>query len=146
RAGDSASLRIQACRYAAWRLDLGRNHRRLRLMANRRDGKRRAVSRLPCLRRGSFVLVHSSQFITSIIGRGVMSKRFASMSRRPLAAALFVALVAPGMAFAETAKEKELEARVAHLEQQIQALLSSQQQQQTVIAETRAQVTEVKTA
>ena len=75
-----------------------------------------------------------------------MSKRFASMSRRPLAAALFVALLAPGMAFAETAKEKELEARVAHLEQQIQALLSSQQQQQTAIAETQAQVTEVKTA
>ena len=75
-----------------------------------------------------------------------MSKRFASMSRRPLAAALFVALVAPGMAFAETAKEKELEARVAHLEQQIQALLSSQQQQQAAITETQAQVTEVKTA
>ena len=34
-----------------------------------------------------------------------MSKRIASMSRRPLAAALFVALIAPGMAFAETAKE-----------------------------------------
>ena len=75
-----------------------------------------------------------------------MSKRFVSMSRRPLAAALFVALIAPGMAFAETAKEKELEARVAHLEQQMQALLSSQQQQQTAIAETQAQVTEVKTA
>ncbi len=74
-----------------------------------------------------------------------MSKRFASMSRRPLAAALFVALIAPGMAFAETAKEKELEARVAHLEQQIQALLSSQQQQQSAIAETRTQVSEVKT-
>jgi len=75
-----------------------------------------------------------------------MSKRIASMSRRPLAAALFVALVAPGMAFAETAKEKELEARVAVLEQQIQALLASQQQQQTVIADTQAQITEVKTA
>ena len=75
-----------------------------------------------------------------------MNKRIASMPRRPLAAALLVALLAPGMAFAETAKEKELEARVAHLEQQIQALLSSQQQQQTAIAETQAQVTEVKTA
>ena len=68
------------------------------------------------------------------------------MSRRPLAAALFVALIAPGMAFAETAKEKELEARVAALEQQIQALLSSQQQQQTVLADTQAQITEVKSA
>ena len=75
-----------------------------------------------------------------------MSKRIASMSRRPLAAALFVALVAPGMAFAQTAKEKQLEARVAVLEQQIQALLASQQQQQTVIADTQAQITEVKTA
>ncbi|KAF1715565.1 hypothetical protein CSC74_13430 [Pseudoxanthomonas yeongjuensis] len=75
-----------------------------------------------------------------------MSKRFVSMSRRPLAAALFVALIAPGVAFAETAKEKELEARVAHLEQQIQALLSSQQQQQAAITETQAQVSEVKTA
>ena len=75
-----------------------------------------------------------------------MSKRIASMSRRPLAAALFVALVAPGMAFAQSAKEKQLEARVAVLEQQIQALLASQQQQQTVIADTQAQITEVKTA
>ncbi len=75
-----------------------------------------------------------------------MSKKFVSMSRRPLAAALFVALIAPGMAFAETAKEKELEARVAALEQQIQALLSSQQQQQTVLADTQAQITEVKSA
>ena len=56
-----------------------------------------------------------------------MSKRIVSMTRRPLAAALFVALIAPGMAFAETAKEKDLEARVAQLEQQIQTLLSAQQ-------------------
>ncbi|MET0718128.1 MAG: DcaP family trimeric outer membrane transporter [Pseudoxanthomonas sp.] len=75
-----------------------------------------------------------------------MSKRIASMSRRPLAAALFVALIAPGMAFAQTAKEKELEARVAQLEQQVQALLASQQQQQTAIAQTQTQITEVKTA
>lgn len=75
-----------------------------------------------------------------------MSKRIASMPRRPLATALFVALIAPGMALAETAKEKELEARVAALEQQIQALLASQQQQQTAIADTQAQITEVRTA
>ncbi len=82
-----------------------------------------------------------------------MSKRIASMSRRPLAAALFVALIAPGMAFAQSAKEKQLEARVAQLEQQVQALLSAQQQQQTAIvqqqsaiAQTQTQITEVKTA
>ena len=41
-----------------------------------------------------------------------MTQRSA-FARRPLAAALFVALIAPGMAFAQTAKEKALEARVA---------------------------------
>ncbi|HET6783238.1 MAG TPA: hypothetical protein VFH12_05325, partial [Pseudoxanthomonas sp.] len=82
-----------------------------------------------------------------------MSKRIASMSRRPLAAALFVALIAPGVAFAQSAKEKQLEARVAQLEQQVQALLAAQQQQQTAIveqqtaiAQTQTQITEVKTA
>jgi DcaP outer membrane protein len=69
----------------------------------------------------------------------------ASPSRRPLATALLLALLAPGVAFAETAKEKELEARVAQLEQQVQALLASQQQQQAVIAEAQTQITEVKT-
>ena len=44
-----------------------------------------------------------------------MTQRSALMARRPLAAALFVALIAPGMAFAQTAKEKALEARVADL-------------------------------
>jgi len=73
-------------------------------------------------------------------------RRIAAQVRRPLAAALLVALIAPGLAFAQTAKEKELEARIAQLEQQVQALLSSQQQQQTAISETQAQVTEVKTA
>ena len=75
-----------------------------------------------------------------------MKQPVASMSRRPLATALFVALLAPGLAFAQTAKEQELEARIAQLEQQVQALLSSQQQQQTAISETQAQVTEVRTA
>ena len=56
-----------------------------------------------------------------------MTQRSALMARRPLAAALFVALIAPGMAFAQTAKEKALEARVAELERQVQLLLSSQQ-------------------
>ncbi|MET0582561.1 MAG: DcaP family trimeric outer membrane transporter [Pseudoxanthomonas sp.] len=72
-----------------------------------------------------------------------MTKRSALMVRRPLAAALFVALIAPGMAFAQTAKEKALEARVAELERQVQLLLSSQQQQQTLITTTQEQVTQV---
>ncbi len=64
-----------------------------------------------------------------------MTSRTAPAQRKPLAMALLVALVAPGMAFAQTAKEKELEARIAQLEQQVQSLLSLQQQQQTQIAE-----------
>ena len=75
-----------------------------------------------------------------------MKNPTAPLSRRPLATALFVALLMPGLAFAQTAKERELEARIAQLEQQVQALLSSQQQQQTAISETQAQVTEVRTA
>lgn len=69
-----------------------------------------------------------------------------AMIRRPLAAALFVALLAPGMAFADTAREKALEARVAELERQVQMLVSSQQQQQDQIADTQAGVIEVRTA
>ena len=42
-----------------------------------------------------------------------------------LASAVLVALAAPGLAFAQTAKEVELEARVAQLEAQIQALLQA---------------------
>ena len=73
-----------------------------------------------------------------------MTQRSA-FARRPLAAALFVALVAPGVAFAQTAREKALEARVADLERQVQLLLSSQQQQQTQITDTQAQVADTKT-
>ena len=72
-----------------------------------------------------------------------MTQRSALMARRPLAAALFIALIAPGMAFAQTAKEKALEARVADLERQVQLLLSAQQQQQTQITTTQEQVTQV---
>ena len=50
--------------------------------------------------------------------------------RRPLALAITVALLLPSMAFAQTAKEKALEARIAQLEAQVQALLAAQQQQQ----------------
>ncbi|WP_024870398.1 DcaP family trimeric outer membrane transporter [Pseudoxanthomonas suwonensis] len=75
-----------------------------------------------------------------------MSTNKNRLVRRPLAAALFVALVAPGLAMAETAKEKALEARVAELERQVQALLEAQQTTQTQIAETQTQITEVKAA
>jgi hypothetical protein len=75
-----------------------------------------------------------------------MNKHPSRPLRRPLAAALLVALVAPGAAFGQTAREKALEARVAELERQVQLLLSTQQTQQTLITETQAQVTEVKQA
>ncbi|HZF98190.1 MAG TPA: DcaP family trimeric outer membrane transporter, partial [Pseudoxanthomonas sp.] len=75
-----------------------------------------------------------------------MTISFASLARRPLATALFVALAAPGLAFAQTAKERELEARVAQLEKQVQSLLSLQQQQQTQITTAQTQVTEIRTA
>lgn len=75
-----------------------------------------------------------------------MSTRFAAMSRRPLAAALFVALIAPGLAFAQTAREQALEARVADLERQVQQLLSAQQQQQGQIAEAQSRISEVSSA
>jgi TolA-binding protein len=79
-----------------------------------------------------------------------MSHRTLKAVRTPLAACLLVALVAPGMAFAETAKgstprERALETRVAELERQVQLLLSSQQQQQTQISQTQQAVTEVRT-
>ena len=72
-----------------------------------------------------------------------MSRQIIKTARRPLAAALFVALVAPGMAFADTAKEQALEARVADLERQVQLLLSTQQQQQGAIAQTQSEVQQV---
>ena len=55
--------------------------------------------------------------------------------RKPLALAIATALLLPGMAFAQTAKEKELEARIAQLEAQVQALLGAQQQQQAAISQ-----------
>jgi len=48
--------------------------------------------------------------------------------------------------FAQTAKEQELEARIAQLEQQIQQLLGQQQQQQSAISQTRSQLDEVRVA
>lgn len=73
-----------------------------------------------------------------------MSTRIAPMARRPLAMALFAAMLAPGLALGQTAKEKELEARVAQLEAQVQALLSAQQAQQGQITEQQGQIAEVK--
>ena len=64
-------------------------------------------------------------------------------SRRLLATAVLVALAAPGMAFAQTAKEVELEARVAQLEAQIQTLLQAQQQQQESITQAQTRLDEV---
>lgn len=57
--------------------------------------------------------------------------------RGTLATALLFALVAPGMALAETAKEKELEARVAQLEQMVQQLMAQQQQTQVQVEQVR---------
>lgn len=48
--------------------------------------------------------------------------------RRPLATALLVAMLLPGAALAQSAKERELEARIAQLEAQVQALIGAQQQ------------------
>lgn len=66
--------------------------------------------------------------------------------RRLLALSVSVALLLPGTALAQTAKEKELEARVAQLEQMVQQLVAQQQQTQGAVADTQAQVTEVRAA
>ena len=63
--------------------------------------------------------------------------------RRPLATALLCALLLPGTALAETKKEQELEARIAQLEAQVQALLSAQQQQQATLVQTQTQLDQV---
>jgi len=62
---------------------------------------------------------------------------------RLLAAAVLAALTLPGVAFAQTAKERELEARVAQLEAMVQQLVTQQQQTDTVVTEVRtAQATQ----
>ena len=70
----------------------------------------------------------------------------AGTHRRILAASVLIALLAPGVALAQTAKERELEARVAQLERMVEQLVSQQQQTQASVADTQAQVTEVRTA
>lgn len=74
---------------------------------------------------------------TSVLTRGAAPR--ATIRRRPLTACVLAALMLPGLAFAQTAKERELEARVADLERLVQQLVVQQQQVQT-------QVTEVKVA
>ena len=71
--------------------------------------------------------------------------RHVTTLRKPLATAMLLALLAPGMAFAETAKEKALESRVAELERQVQLLLSTQQQQQSQISQAQTQVEQTRT-
>ena len=66
--------------------------------------------------------------------------------RRLLAAAVTLALLAPGVALAQSAKERELEARVAQLERMVEQLLAQQEQTSATVAETRAEVSEVRTA
>lgn len=64
--------------------------------------------------------------------------RPATPRKRALAAALVVALGLPGVAFAQSAKEQALEARVAELEKMVQQLVSQQQQQQSQISEVKS--------
>ena len=59
------------------------------------------------------------------------------MHRGLLAACVLAALVAPGAAFAQTAKERELEARVAQLEKLVEQLVAQQQQTEVAVGEVR---------
>ncbi|WP_238974014.1 hypothetical protein, partial [Acinetobacter baumannii] len=74
-----------------------------------------------------------------------MKHGIAPLVRHRLAAALFVATMLPGVAFAQTSKEKALEARIAEREREVHMLVSAQRQQQGQIAQTQTQVTEVRT-
>ena len=58
-------------------------------------------------------------------------------ARRPLAAALLIALLAPGLALAQSPREAELETRVAELERVVQQLLAQQEQTTTQVEEVR---------
>ena len=66
--------------------------------------------------------------------------------RNLLALSMAAALLAPGVALAQSAKEKELEARVAQLEQQVQGLLQAMQSQQATIARTQTALDDIKVA
>ena len=67
-------------------------------------------------------------------------------TRRLIAVSIVAALLAPGMAFAQTAKEQELEARVAQLEQQVQSLLQAMRRQEATLAQTQTALDQVKVA
>ena len=67
-------------------------------------------------------------------------------TRSLIAVSIVAALLAPGMAFAQTAKEQELEARVAQLEQQVQSLLQAMRTQETTLAQTQTALDQVKVA
>src|SRR5690606_3918134 len=104
--------------------------RRIRPMANGIQGK------------DAFSLAGQAIFWPHLLG-GSMHQSLScpppAPARRPLAAAVLVALLAPGLALAQSPREAELEARVAELERVVQQLLAQQEQ-------TSSQVEEVRTA
>ena len=63
-------------------------------------------------------------------------------ARRPLAAALLIALIAPGLALAQSPREAELEARVAELERVVQQLLAAQEQTSSEVEQVRTTQTQ----
>ena len=81
------------------------------------------------------------------IGVGIRSGRAvrAGWKRRGLTVAVVAALVLPGMAWAQSAKERELEARIVQLEQQLQALMAQQQQQQVQLGQAQTRIEEAQT-
>jgi len=70
----------------------------------------------------------------------------APVVRRLLPAAMLLALLAPGTALADTPREQALEARIAQLEQQVQALLAAQPQQAAQVQALRVDVDQAKAA
>ena len=66
--------------------------------------------------------------------------------RGTLTTALLIAILLPGTALAQTAKERELEARITQLEAQVQALVGAQQQQQATLAQAQTTLDQVKVA
>ena len=70
----------------------------------------------------------------------------ASHVRSLLALSVVAALLAPGVALAQTSKEQELEARVTQLEQQVESLLQAMQAQQATVARAQAALDEAKVA
>ena len=55
-------------------------------------------------------------------------------------------MLLPGTALAQTAKESELEARIAQLEAQVHALVGAQQQQQVTLVQAQTTLDQVKLA